>query len=68
MTTKAMHMRWMPRILGGDPEGKIVFCMELAGRPDEPVDDPWYTGRFEEVYGQIHEACCGLIDKYANSR
>ena len=53
------------RFFGGDPEGKIKLCMELAGRPDEPVDDPWYTGRFGEVYNQITEACEALIKKYA---
>ena len=53
------------RFFGGDPEGKIVLCMELAGRPDEQVDDPWYTGRFEEVYGQLVDACEGLLKKYS---
>ncbi len=61
-----IHRRIMvDRFFGGDPENKIVMCMELAGRPDEIVDDPWYTGRFSEVYGQLTEACEGLIDRYA---
>ncbi|MCR5747636.1 MAG: low molecular weight phosphotyrosine protein phosphatase [Lachnospiraceae bacterium] len=55
------------RFFGGDPEGKIVLCMDLAGRPEEQVEDPWYTGRFSEVYDQITDACEGLIDKYLNS-
>jgi len=60
------HRRSMEqRFFDGDPEHKIVMCMELAGRPNEIVDDPWYTGRFTEVYGQITEACEGLIDRYA---
>ena len=50
------------RFFGGDPENKIKLCMELAGKPGEQVDDPWYTGRFGEVYGQITEACEGLIE------
>lgn len=61
-----IHRRIMEdRFFGGDPDGKIVLCMELAGRPDEQVDDPWYTGRFEEVYGQLCDACEGLLAKYA---
>ena len=50
------------RFFGGDPEEKIHLCMEYAGRPGEAVDDPWYTGRFDEVYAQITEACLGLIE------
>ncbi len=52
------------RFFGGDPEGKIKLCMEFAGRPYEKVDDPWYTGRFGEVYSQITEACEGLLSEY----
>lgn len=57
-----IHKRIMrDRFFGGDPEGKIVLCMDLAGKPGQQVDDPWYTGRFSEVYNQICEACEGLI-------
>ena len=60
-----IHRRIMEqRFFGGDPDGKIVLCMALAGRPDETVEDPWYTGRFEEVYGQITEACEGLLEGF----
>lgn len=52
------------RFFGGDPEGKIKLCMELAGRPGEAVDDPWYTGRFGEVFEQISEACEALLNQY----
>lgn len=55
------------RFFGGDPENKIKLCMELAGRPFEEVDDPWYTGRFDEVYDQITEACEGLLKEYGNT-
>ena len=60
-----IHRRIMEeRFFKGDPEEKIVLCMELAGRPEEQVDDPWYTGRFGEVYGQLCDACEGLLEKY----
>lgn len=49
------------RFFGADPENKIRLCMSFAGRPYEKVDDPWYTGRFTEVYNQITEACEGLL-------
>lgn len=58
-----IHVKIMKdRFFGGDPEHKIHLCMDFAGKPGMPVDDPWYTGRFEEVYGQIYEACKGIID------
>ena len=57
----------MQRFFGGDPEGKIRLCMDLAGRPGEQVEDPWYTGRFEKVYAQISEACEGILAEYLNN-
>ena len=63
-----LHRRIMEqRFFGGDPGGKIVLCMELADKPEETVDDPWYTGRFAEVYGQLVEACEGLLRKYGEA-
>lgn len=60
-----IHVRIMQqRFFNGDPSGKIRLCMEFAGRPNEKVDDPWYTGRFNEVYNQITEACEGLLKEY----
>jgi len=62
-----IHLRIMKQrmfaSLGGDPEGKLWLCMDLAGRPGEQVDDPWYTGDFSGVYKQISEACEGLIQR-----
>jgi len=51
------------RFFGTDPDGKLYLCMDLAGRPGEQVDDPWYTGDFGGVYKQIDAACEGLIEK-----
>jgi len=57
-----IHKRIMiQRFFGSDPDNKIHLCMEYAGKPGMQVDDPWYTGRFEEVYNQIEEACEGLL-------
>lgn len=52
------------RFFGGDPDNKIKMCMELVGLPNKPVDDPWYTGRFEEVYDQIYKSCEALLSEY----
>ena len=55
------NIRNMTRICGGDPEGKIRLLMSFAGS-DEAIDDPWYTGRFAEVYGQIERGCRAMLE------
>lgn len=59
-----LHINIMKqRFFGEDIENKLKTCMSFAGRPNEKVEDPWYTGKFEEVYQQIYEACQGLLEK-----
>ena len=55
------NLRNMRRICGGDPEGKLYLLRAFAGNSSE-IDDPWYTGRFEEVYRQIDEGCRALLE------
>ena len=47
-----------------DPDGKMRLLMSFAGS-DAPIDDPWYTGRFAEVYGQIEEGCRAMLEALA---
>ena len=54
------NLRSMRRICGGDPEGKMHLLLDYAETPGE-IDDPWYTGRFSEVYEQILSGCEGLL-------
>ena len=61
-----VNLRNMNRICGGDPEGKIRLLLSFAGR-GEAIDDPWYTGRFEEVYRQIEEGCAAMLDQLIRS-
>ena len=51
----------MRRFLGEDPEGKIHYLMEYSGRPNEIIDDPWYTRNFDACAAQIAEGCDGLL-------
>ena len=62
-----MNLRNMKRICGGDPEGKLYLLRSFAGHGGE-IDDPWYTGRFEEVYHQIDEGCRALLDRLTRKR
>ncbi len=55
-----VNLRNMERICGGDPEGKMYLLRDFTDDPGE-IDDPWYTGRFGEVYAQILAGCRGLL-------
>lgn len=54
------NIRNMLRITGGDPESKIRLLLSFAGS-DAAIDDPWYTGRFAEVYRQIETGCRAML-------
>ena len=62
-----MNLRNMRRICGGDPDGKIALLRSFAGHSGE-IDDPWYTGRFSEVYAQIDEGCRALLETALSRR
>ena len=54
------NIRNMQRILGGDPDGKIRKLMEYTDRGGD-VADPWYSGRFDVAYRDIHDGCEALL-------
>ena len=56
------NIRNMERCFGGDPEGKLHLLLEYAGRPDDIVDDPWYTRDFDAAWEDISEGCLGLLN------
>ena len=56
-----VNLRNMRRICGGDPEDKIRLLLSFAGKRQD-IDDPWYTGRFSEVYQQIVEGCGAMLE------
>lgn len=58
---ESVNLRNMRRICGGDPEDKMRLLLSFAGNGGE-IDDPWYTGRFEEVYAQIAAGCGAMLD------
>ena len=55
------HLRRLYRICGGDPEGKIRLLLDYAGRPDQEVADPWYTGDFDAAWNDVLSGCRGLL-------
>lgn len=55
------NIRNMLRITD-DPAGKMRLLMSFTGS-DEGIDDPWYTGRFAEVYRQIEMGCRAMLNE-----
>lgn len=55
--------RNLKRILGGDPEGKCVKLLALAGK-NRDVADPWYTGDFDATYRDVTIGCRALLDRF----
>ena len=55
------NIRNMLRICG-DPDGKMRLLLSFAGS-SAGIDDPWYTGRFAEVYDQIETGCRAMLEQ-----
>ena len=56
-----MNIRYIHRILGKDPEHKVSKLMSFTQEGGD-IADPWYSGDFHGVYGQISRGCKGLQD------
>lgn len=50
----------MNQISGGDPLHKEHKLLEFAGKSGD-IDDPWFTGDFDEAYREILLGCQGLL-------
>lgn len=49
-----LNIRYMERIAGGDPDGKIYKLLSFAGS-ERAIADPWYTGDFDATFNDIYE-------------
>ena len=58
---ESVNIRNMLRILRDDPEGKVSRLLDFTNEPRD-IDDPWYTGRFENTYRDVLEGCEALYD------
>ncbi len=61
-----MNMRNLARIIGEDTQGKVSKLRSFAGIEGD-IEDPWYTGAFDEVYRQIEEGCQALSEVLAQT-
>ena len=57
------NMVRLRRFFPEDPEGKIVRLLDLTDAPGE-VDDPWYSGDFEQTYKDVLAGVHALLSKY----
>jgi len=54
------NMRNMRRMLGGDPDEKLVKLLCLCGDTAD-VSDPWWTGDFDSTYRDVLRGCKALL-------
>ena len=57
------NMVRLRRFFPEDPDGKIVRLLDLTDAPGE-VDDPWYSGDFEQTYREVLSGVEALLEKY----
>ena len=55
------NLRWLRRIIGDDPKGKVHLLMSYTGSGRD-VADPWYTGDFETTFQDIMDGCRAMLD------
>lgn len=54
------NLRWLQRIIGDDPQGKVHLMMSYTGSGRD-VADPWYTGDFETTFQDILAGCEAML-------
>ena len=54
------NIRNMRYFFGNDPENKVSLLLSWANENRE-VDDPWYTGDFEETWRDVNLGCNALL-------
>ncbi len=54
------------RVIGSDPDGKVHRLLDFTDTPGD-IEDPWYSGRFEAVFEQIHRGCKALLTHIKNT-
>ena len=55
----------MKLLFGGDPKKKVGLLMGYTERPRE-IEDPWFTGRFAQVYAEIEEGCKAFLTELSH--
>ena len=48
-------------IVGLDHNNKVLRLLDYTNNPRN-ISDPWYSGKFEEVYNEIYEGCEAFLN------
>lgn len=56
-----INIKYLKRMLNGDPEGKIYKFLSFTG-VDKDIADPWYTGNFDATYEDVIKGCEGFLN------
>ncbi len=53
---EGVNIKNILRIVGDDPLGKVYKLLDFTDKPRD-IDDPWYTGKFNNTYDEVYEGC-----------
>ena len=56
------NLRYLDRIIGNDPEGKVSLLLEHAGS-NRSVTDPYYSGDFNATWEDVQSGCIALLNE-----
>ena len=56
------NLRYLDRIVGSDPEGKVSLLLEHAGS-NRSVTDPYYSGDFNATWDDVQSGCIALLNE-----
>ena len=56
------NLRYLDRIIGSDPEGKVSLLLEHAGS-SRSVADPYYSGDFDATWNDVMSGCIALLNE-----
>lgn len=58
---EASNISAIKNIVGLDHNNKVLRLLDYTDTPRN-ISDPWYSGKFEEVYNEIYEGCVSFLD------
>ena len=59
------NLRNIRREFGAELTKQVKLLLDYTDTPGD-IDDPWYTGSFDETYREIVAGCEGFLEQIAN--
>lgn len=60
------NMRNISKIIGQDYDNKVCRLLDITDDKRD-IEDPWYTGDFEQTYQDVLKGCIFLLEKIKQS-